>query len=225
MTYADSSFDQLIYLQQLVSLVGPAAGPSTDSRGGVSRAASRRAHGDQSVVHARSPAPLLADTRLAQTLAITVVCSLSLQNQPWLRLQNGPNPKALLDRGPYTYWFHESEAVELFQSADFVVEGIGSEVQIRCRPTSRPASRARRPAVPRTNVHGLQKAALSARSCADRGEGEFRRTLQYSPPRRPTSWCSIETCSIVVPVRSARRGSSPRSSTARRYTKRPELDG
>lgn len=57
--------------------------------------------------------------------------NLSIQNQPWLRLKGKPNFRALLDFGPYIYWFGESEAVELFKSAGFVIEALGSDAQIK----------------------------------------------------------------------------------------------
>ena len=57
--------------------------------------------------------------------------NLSIQNQPWLRLKGRANFRALLDIGPYIYWFSENEAVELFKSAGFVIEAVGSDAQIK----------------------------------------------------------------------------------------------
>lgn len=130
LTYADNSFDQLIYLQQLVSLVGS----EQDRRQTVAEAFRVLKPGGRIVLSLLCMRgrlhrywPLFAWLKL---LRLASFRNLSLQNQPWLRLQNGPNFKAFLDSGPYTYWFHEREAVELFQSAGFVVEAIGSEAQI-----------------------------------------------------------------------------------------------
>lgn len=130
LSYADNSFDQLVYLQQLVSLVGG----EDDRRKTVAEAFRVLRPGGRIVISLLSMRgrlrrywPLFAWLKLLRLFSFRGV---SLQNQPWLRLQNGPNFKALLDRGPYTYWFHEREAVELFQRAGFIVEGIGSEAQI-----------------------------------------------------------------------------------------------
>ena len=56
--------------------------------------------------------------------------SRSLQNQP-LRSGNSPNYSALLDRGPYTYWYYEQETIDFLRATGFVVEAVGSDAQVR----------------------------------------------------------------------------------------------
>ncbi|HEY2840144.1 MAG TPA: class I SAM-dependent methyltransferase [Pirellulales bacterium] len=130
LTYADESFDQLVYLQQFISLVGPEA----DGLQAVGEAFRVLRPGGSVIISLLSMRarkrrywPLLAWLKL---LRVATFRRLSLQYQPWLRLNNAPNYPALLDRGPYVYWFLEKEAVELFASAGFLVEAIGSDAQI-----------------------------------------------------------------------------------------------
>jgi ubiquinone/menaquinone biosynthesis C-methylase UbiE len=56
--------------------------------------------------------------------------SRSLQNQPWLRSGASPNYKALLDQGPYVYWYYEQETIDFLRAAGFVVEAVGSDAQV-----------------------------------------------------------------------------------------------
>lgn len=129
LTYADNSFDQLVYLQQFVSLVGPAE----DRKQAVAEAFRVLRPGGRIVMsllcmrgRLRRYWPLFVWLKLLRLLTFR---PLSIQHQPWLRLNNAPNPKALLDGGPYTYWYYEEEAVDLFRAAGFVVEAIGSDAQ------------------------------------------------------------------------------------------------
>lgn len=130
LTYSNESFDQLVYLQQIFSVVGT----EEDRRQAVSEAHRILRPGGRILIsllcmRGRAPSywPLLAWLRVLRTLTGS---RLSLQNQPWLRLHNSPNYNAILDRGPYTYWYHEQEAVDVFRAAGFVVEAIGSDAQV-----------------------------------------------------------------------------------------------
>ncbi|HEY1600924.1 MAG TPA: class I SAM-dependent methyltransferase [Pirellulales bacterium] len=143
LAYDDGSFDQLVYLQQFLSVVGAAE----DRRKAIAEAFRVLRPGGRIVIsllcmrgRKRRYWPLLAWLQLLRTVTFR---QLSNQHQPWLRLNNAPHFKALIDRGPYVYWYHEQEAVALFRDAGFVVEALGSEAQIDARHLASP------PAVPR----------------------------------------------------------------------------
>jgi SAM-dependent methyltransferase len=129
--YASESVDQIIYWGQLLSLLESAA----DRLAAVREA--RR-------VLKRSGRALLsfccAETRRAERIYLPyllyVRClrcllgkRLTLQSLPWLRLRGKPNWRALLDAGPYVYWYHVDEAVHLLESQGFRILGMGNSRQ------------------------------------------------------------------------------------------------
>ena len=131
LNYPNNSFDQLIYLQQLVSLISD----KNDRQKMISEAYRVLKPGGLIIVNVLC---LRSRRGLYTLLLFWLKClrvilnkNLSIQNQPWLRLKGKPNFRALLDFGPYIYWFGESEAVELFKSAGFVIEALGSDAQIK----------------------------------------------------------------------------------------------
>ena len=131
LNYANNSFDQLIYLQQLVSLISD----KTDREKMVTEAYRVLKPGGLIIVNVlcmRSRRGLYGLMLFwLKCLRVILNKKLSIQNQPWLRLKGKPNFKALFDLGPYIYWFSENEAVELFKSAGFVIEAMGSDAQIK----------------------------------------------------------------------------------------------
>jgi hypothetical protein len=54
----------------------------------------------------------------------------SIQYIPWLKLGGKVNFLALLDRGPYPYWYKIQEAQQLLTQAGFKIVGVGSSYQI-----------------------------------------------------------------------------------------------
>jgi SAM-dependent methyltransferase len=131
LNYPNNSFDQLIYLQQLVSLISD----KNDRQKMISEAYRVLKPGGLMIVNVLC---IRSRRGLYNLLLFWLKClrvilnkNLSIQNQPWLRLKGKPNFRALLDFGPYIYWFGESEAVELFKSAGFVIEALGSDAQIK----------------------------------------------------------------------------------------------
>jgi SAM-dependent methyltransferase len=131
LNYPSNSFEQLIYLQQLVSLISE----KTDRQKMVTEAFRVLKPGGLMIVNVlcmRSRQGLYGLLLFwLKCIRIILNKNLSIQNQPWLRLKGKPNFKALLDLGPYIYWFNENEAVELFKSAGFVIEALGSDAQIK----------------------------------------------------------------------------------------------
>lgn len=131
--YEDDSFDQLAYLQQMLCFI-----PDEIDRRRAAREACRILRPGGTLVvtlltlrgRSRSLAhkALLGYQYLLRKLTFR---PLSLQYQPWLRLQNALNWSALWDRGPYVYWFREQEAVALFTDAGFELAAVGSEAQVQ----------------------------------------------------------------------------------------------
>ena len=129
--YADASFDQLIYLQQVLCFVATEEGRLI---------AMRQAH---RILRSGGVAVfsfLSSRTRSESWLYRLLIWYLgtfravrgngrNIQYLPWLKLNGSWNPAALLDRPPYVYWYREREACEQLTAAGFQVVGVGSDVQ------------------------------------------------------------------------------------------------
>ena len=130
--YQDNSFDQLLYLQQVLCFLAT----ESDQCRAVDEAFRVLRPGGTLV------ACVLADrTRRQSWIQRRVISYLrcvrtltrsrrSVQYSPWLRRDSKLRFGALLDRGPYVYWFEEKEAVALFQRAGFEVVSLGSDAQV-----------------------------------------------------------------------------------------------
>ncbi len=132
LSYPDNSFDQLIYLAQIIS--------------------SMETHADHLKVMGEAyriakPGGILLisflsmDSRLARPLhaAYTAylkllrslkACNRPLQMQPWLKHNHKINYGALLDKPPYLYYFKLSEIGEIIKSCGFELIEIGSTYPI-----------------------------------------------------------------------------------------------
>lgn len=133
LAYADDSFDQLVYLQQLLCLIDP-----EESRSAALREARRilrpggRALFSFLCWEVRN-ASLFYRLLLAQNRLVRAVTGARRppQSIPWLRLGNRFNFSFLLDRKPYVYWFRVREACDFIASAGFRILGVASSRQAR----------------------------------------------------------------------------------------------
>ena len=130
--YAAASFDQLLYLQQLICFVD-----GEQARLAALREAFRILRPSGLAVFSflsyevRSGSMVyslfLAYLRLFRLLSRSKT---SEQTLPWLRLRDRFNFASLLDRGPYVYWFRADEAADLLQTVGFTLRAIGTRRQV-----------------------------------------------------------------------------------------------
>jgi ubiquinone/menaquinone biosynthesis C-methylase UbiE len=132
LTYADNSFDQIIYMQQLLCTIDEA-----DDRLKAVREAYRilkpGGTGIFSVLsfEERSGKPLYsAFFKYLSTLRKLRGTERSLQYQPWLKLGGKFNFGALSDRAPYIYWYKSAEICELLAANGFKIAAVASGLQL-----------------------------------------------------------------------------------------------
>jgi SAM-dependent methyltransferase len=130
--YEDASFDQILYLMQIISSIDGATARTQSlqeayrilRKGGVALFSF-----------------LCFETRMQSrfySLALNYFKQLrrwsgnprSIQDLPWLKHGGNFNFSALLDRGPYVYWYRLAEAEQHLRQAGFKVVGLGSDHQI-----------------------------------------------------------------------------------------------
>jgi SAM-dependent methyltransferase len=132
LAYPDSSFDQIVYLQQIICVI-----ESQENRlkaveesyrilkqGGI---------GLFSVLSLESRSSSLIYSIYFKYLTFLRKLrgdDLSIQYLPWLKLGGKFNFKVFLDRPPYTYWYQITEIYELLKSVGFEIVGIGTDPQI-----------------------------------------------------------------------------------------------
>jgi SAM-dependent methyltransferase len=125
--YPDASFDQAIYLQQVLCFIEDAEDRMRAMR--ESRRVLRR--GGTALFsflcrEARTSQPLYgAFNRYLKILRRFHHRDVSLQYQPWLKTDEKPNLSALVDRGPYVYWYTLEEALEAVDRVGFEITWAG----------------------------------------------------------------------------------------------------
>lgn len=132
LAYADASFDQLIYMQQILSLMEtPAA-----RRRAIEEAFRILRPGGIALfsflsydVRSRSTFYRIF-LRYLKILRFVRRSSRDPQTWPWLRLGGRFNRKALWDASPYVYWHRAEEAANELQRAGFRLRGIASGAQL-----------------------------------------------------------------------------------------------
>jgi SAM-dependent methyltransferase len=132
LNYNDCSFDQILYLQQIMCMI-------EDDLGRLN--AFKEAYRILKIGGIAIFAFLNFDVRIRSATYqpylgyISVLRKLlksnrSMQYLPWLKLGGKPNFAALLDRGPYIYWYKLQEVYHILREVNFEVVAIGSEYQI-----------------------------------------------------------------------------------------------
>jgi SAM-dependent methyltransferase len=130
--YQDNSFDQAIYVQQILCFL-----PTDEERSRAVREAFRILRPGGVVVasflsfRARLQSRFYKIARgYLATLRTLTGRSLNRQFWPWLRRRDKVYLGALLDRGPHMYWIRDEEAASLFEQAGFEILGIGTDAQV-----------------------------------------------------------------------------------------------
>lgn len=133
LAYPDSAFDQVIYFQQLLCFIDDdvARASAVHEAFRVLRPGGVALFSVLSFEVRRSSPVYRCLMRHWRLLRWLRRSPLSPQAMPWMRLGDRFNPAALLDHGPYVYWFRLEEFVSLLQSTGFVLQAAGSSRQIR----------------------------------------------------------------------------------------------
>ena len=133
--YVDGEFDQIIYLQQIISFIGDVEGR-------------RRAIAEAYRVLKPDGTALFSflcyESRLQSIWMRGMIAYLacfraltfrgrSAQSMPWLWLGGRFNLSALLDRSPHVYWFRIEQASNLLTERQFELIGIGTMAQTQQR--------------------------------------------------------------------------------------------
>ncbi|MCY7335130.1 MAG: class I SAM-dependent methyltransferase [Chamaesiphon sp.] len=132
LAYATNSFDQIVYLQQIVCIMD-----NTQARLRALQEAYRILKPGGTGLFSF----LSFDSRHSQFIYasylkyLTTIRKLrgdnrSMQELPWLKLGGKFNPNALFDRPPYIYWYRHTEICDLVRSVGFEIVAIGSDPQI-----------------------------------------------------------------------------------------------
>ena len=130
--YQDNSFDQAIYLQQIICFI-------QDDLGRLN--AFKEAHRILKKGGYILFSFLCFDGRVKNIGYIPYLWYLSLlrkvvrsnrtmQSMSWLKHNDKPNWDALIDKGPYTYWYKTEEVCQICEKVGFEVVSLGSAAQV-----------------------------------------------------------------------------------------------
>ncbi|MEG4577104.1 class I SAM-dependent methyltransferase [Microcoleus sp. N3A4] len=131
LSYETSGFEQIIYLQQIVSLI-----EEEDKRLKALREAYRILKNDGTALfsflnfESRIKSPFVVYLAYLSMLRRLSGSNRSIQYIPWLKLGGKYNFLALLDRGPYPYWYKIQEAHQILTQVGFKIVAVGSSYQI-----------------------------------------------------------------------------------------------
>ena len=130
--YSESSFDQLIYLQQIISFID-----EEESRLRALQEAYRILRTGGVAVFSFLSFDVRVTNPFYYCYVMYLRClrmlrrsHLSIQYLPWLKLGGKPNLSSLVDQRPYGYWYRLSEIYQLLNDVGFRLEAVGSTHQI-----------------------------------------------------------------------------------------------
>lgn len=132
LNYNDCSFDQLVYLQQIMCLIEDKSLRLTAFKEAY-RILRKGGTAIFSFLNFESRAKntaYLAYLVYLGTLRQLRRSKYPIQYIPWLNLDGKFNFDALLDRQPYTYWYKLEEAYEFLKKMDFEIIALGSDFQV-----------------------------------------------------------------------------------------------
>ena len=130
--YADDQFDQVIYLQQLVSFIESEPGRAAAIRetyrvlrgGGIALISCLSWESRQRNTLVRVLGPWLRVQRWLRR------SDRGPQDWPWMVIRGRFNYGALMDRGPYIHWFTRGEAQDLLEAMGFSIVFAGTETDV-----------------------------------------------------------------------------------------------
>jgi ubiquinone/menaquinone biosynthesis C-methylase UbiE len=132
LAYADCSFDQIIYLQQIICLIEtePARLQALRESYRILKPGGIGLFSFLSF-EARNSHPIYS-TYIAylKTLRKLRGDAVSIQYLPWMKLGGKFNLNSILDRSPYTYWYRVAEIYNILTSVGFEIVAIGTDPQI-----------------------------------------------------------------------------------------------
>jgi SAM-dependent methyltransferase len=130
--YRDHSFDQIVYLQQVISFLDHESQPQALTEAFRVLKPQGTALFSFLCFEARERSwrhrPYLLYLQTARWMSDS---TRSRQLLPWLRLGGNFNLASLLDRGPFVYWFLIPEAEAMLTAAGFEICGMGTSHQVR----------------------------------------------------------------------------------------------
>ncbi|MEG5031434.1 class I SAM-dependent methyltransferase [Microcoleus sp. AT3-D2] len=131
LSYESSGFEQIIYLQQIVCFI-----EEEEKRLKALREAYRILKKDGTALfsflnfESRIKSPFVVYLAYLSMLRRFSGANRSIQYIPWLKLGGKYNFLALLDRGPYPYWYKVQEAHQILTQVGFKIVAVGSSYQI-----------------------------------------------------------------------------------------------
>ncbi|MEI2580258.1 class I SAM-dependent methyltransferase [Scytonema sp. PRP1] len=132
LNYKDGEFEQLLYLQQVISLIEDEAGRYNAFQEAY-RILKKGGTAIFSLLNfdSRVTSPLYT-LYLAYLRILRKFCNVnrSIQYLPQLKYAGEINLESLLDKPPYLYWYRLEEAYQIIQSANFKIVALGSDFQV-----------------------------------------------------------------------------------------------